>query len=72
MLAEAGCPDPAGFTALANTPEVKVRLRAQSERAVTLGLFGAPCFVVGSEVFWGADRLEQALAWAVETGAAAA
>jgi 2-hydroxychromene-2-carboxylate isomerase len=44
--------------------EIKDRLRAQSQRAVDLGLFGAPSFVTpDEEVFWGDDRLEQALAW---------
>jgi hypothetical protein len=29
-----------------------------------LDIFGAPTFVVGEEMFWGNDRLEQALDWA--------
>ena len=29
-----------------------------------LGLIGAPSFVVDGEVFWGGDRLAQALDWA--------
>jgi 2-hydroxychromene-2-carboxylate isomerase len=29
-----------------------------------LGIFGAPDFVVGGELFWGNDRLEDVLAWA--------
>jgi 2-hydroxychromene-2-carboxylate isomerase len=47
----------------AQSPESKEKLRAQTERAVTLGIFGAPTFVVGSELFWGNDRLEAALSW---------
>ena len=44
--------------------EIKDRLRVQSQRAVDLGLFGAPSFVTpGGELFWGDDRLEQALDW---------
>ena len=39
-------------------------LRCQTERAAELGLFGAPSFRVGEELFWGNDRLEDALAWA--------
>ncbi|MEO1285297.1 MAG: 2-hydroxychromene-2-carboxylate isomerase, partial [Pseudomonadota bacterium] len=27
------------------------------------GIFGAPCFRVSQELFWGNDRLEEALAW---------
>ena len=44
-------------------PENKQRLREQTERAAGLGIFGAPSFVAGDELFWGNDRLEEALAW---------
>lgn len=50
--------------AQAQTPESKERLRAQTEYAKTLGIFGAPTFLVGKEMFWGNDRLEEALVWA--------
>jgi 2-hydroxychromene-2-carboxylate isomerase len=44
---------------------VKDRLRAASDRAAALGLFGAPSFVCADgELFWGNDRLEDALDWA--------
>ncbi|RIK89568.1 MAG: 2-hydroxychromene-2-carboxylate isomerase [Proteobacteria bacterium] len=46
----------------------KALLRAQSERAAALGLFGAPSFTVGDELFWGNDRLEAALAFARRAG----
>jgi 2-hydroxychromene-2-carboxylate isomerase len=42
---------------------IKDRLRQQTAEAQTRGLFGAPSFLVGEELFWGDDRLEQALAW---------
>ena len=42
----------------------KLALRRQTERAASLGLFGAPSFRVGDELFWGNDRLEDALEWA--------
>jgi 2-hydroxychromene-2-carboxylate isomerase len=43
----------------------KLRLRAQTEEAQRLGVFGAPTFITaGGELFWGNDRLEQALRWA--------
>ncbi len=45
--------------------ETKARLRAQVDEARRRGIFGAPTFVVGDELFWGNDRLERALAWAV-------
>ena len=48
----------------AQKPENKLRLREQTRRAKELGIFGAPSFVVGAELFWGNDRLEDALAWA--------
>ena len=48
----------------AQAPENKLRLLAQTQRAGELGIFGAPSFVVGGELFWGNDRLENALAWA--------
>jgi 2-hydroxychromene-2-carboxylate isomerase len=47
----------------ASAPASKEKLRAQTDRASALGLFGAPSFVVGDEIFWGNDRLEAALAW---------
>jgi 2-hydroxychromene-2-carboxylate isomerase len=43
----------------------KNALRAQTEEARRLGIFGAPSFVAADgELFWGNDRLEAALAWA--------
>lgn len=44
-------------------PENKGLLRNQTERAIALGIFGAPTFVVGTEIFWGNDRLEDAIDW---------
>ncbi len=46
----------------AGTPAVKQRLREQTERAGELGIFGAPSFVVGDELYWGNDRLGEAVA----------
>jgi len=50
--------------ALAQTAEVKAQLRANTAEAQRLGVFGAPDFVVGGELFFGQDRLEDAIAWA--------
>jgi 2-hydroxychromene-2-carboxylate isomerase len=47
----------------AQLPESKEKLRAQTENAIALGIFGAPTFVVGPELFWGNDRLEEAISW---------
>jgi 2-hydroxychromene-2-carboxylate isomerase len=42
----------------------KLRLRTETEEAQRLGVFGAPTFVTASgELFWGNDRLEQAVRW---------
>lgn len=51
--------------AQAQLDATKARLRAQTEQAQRLGIFGAPSFVTSDgELFWGNDRLEAALAWA--------
>ncbi|MFP3582097.1 2-hydroxychromene-2-carboxylate isomerase [Paraburkholderia sp. SIMBA_055] len=39
----------------------KLRLREQTEAAAAKGIFGAPTFFIGDEMFWGNDRLEDAL-----------
>ncbi len=52
------------LVARAETPEIKGHLRANTEEAVAAGIFGAPSFVARGELFWGNDRLEDALAWA--------
>ena len=51
----------------AQTPEAKEKLRQQTERAKELGIFGAPTFITGNELFWGNDRLEDALGWQLES-----
>jgi len=50
--------------AAAGTPAIKEALKAQTAEAEARGLFGAPSFTVGEELFWGNDRLEAALVWA--------
>lgn len=44
------------------------RLRLATEEAAGRGIFGAPSFVIGEELFWGDDRLEDALEWFVRAG----
>lgn len=57
--------DPQAVMAEAQSDEVKARLRAQTEEAARLGIFGAPSFVTADgELFWGNDRLDAALDWA--------
>jgi 2-hydroxychromene-2-carboxylate isomerase len=53
--------DSRGILAQAGSEEVKNELRERTERARVLGVFGAPTFFVGSQMFWGNDRLEDAL-----------
>jgi 2-hydroxychromene-2-carboxylate isomerase len=55
---------PAGeLLAAAQSEDNKRRLRDQTESARQRGVFGAPTFLVGSEMFWGNDRLEDALSF---------
>ena len=56
------------WVARAIAPEIKEALRGETERAWSLGIFGAPSFIVEGELFWGGDRMEQALAWHRKAG----
>ena len=47
----------------AQRPESKAKLRARTDQARSLGIFGAPSFLAAGELFWGNDRLEAALDW---------
>jgi len=46
----------------AQADDIKAQLRATTQEAQQLEIFGAPSFIVGGELYWGNDRLEQALA----------
>ena len=49
----------------AQSNENRSQLRAHTEEAQRLGIFGSPSFVTADgELFWGHDRLEAALNWA--------
>jgi len=57
--------EPQPVLAAAQSDAIKARLRAQTEEAQRLGVFGAPTFTTADgELFWGNDRLEPALRWA--------
>ncbi|MCX7325988.1 MAG: DsbA family protein [Hyphomicrobiales bacterium] len=56
--------DPEEVLATANEESFNAVLDASADEARRIGLFGSPHFVVQGEVFWGDDRLEDALAWA--------
>jgi 2-hydroxychromene-2-carboxylate isomerase len=60
LLTELGL-DAAALVASAQTAAAKQALREQTDRAIALGIFGAPTFVVGKELFWGSDRMQHAV-----------
>lgn len=63
--------DADGLLAAAESPGHKERLRAETAEAQRLGLFGAPIFVTtDGELFWGHDRLQQAVDWAADRASA--
>jgi 2-hydroxychromene-2-carboxylate isomerase len=67
ILHDIGAPRDA--VAAAGTVEVKGALRQATNEAQLLGIYGAPSFTTGSgELFWGNDRLEEAIVWAKEDG----
>jgi 2-hydroxychromene-2-carboxylate isomerase len=57
VLKEAGFETPQ-FQGLATDPAVKEQLKAISSEAVGRGVFGAPTFFVGDQMYWGQDRLD--------------
>ena len=52
------------YMRMAHSDSQKAALRTQTEQAQSLGIFGAPSFTVDGELFWGDDRMEDALDWA--------
>ncbi len=62
-LAAAGTSESEAFER-ARLPEIKSKLRENTDEAQARGIFGAPSFTTGSgELFWGDDRLADALLW---------
>ncbi|WP_369601526.1 2-hydroxychromene-2-carboxylate isomerase [Hahella sp. SMD15-11] len=57
VLTDAGF-NPAEVLQRSNQPEVKDTLRQITEEAISRGVFGAPTFFVGNEMFFGQDRLD--------------
>ena len=57
MLDKAGL-DAAALLAIAADPQVKEELKTLTQSAVDRGVFGAPTFFVGNDMFWGQDRLD--------------
>jgi 2-hydroxychromene-2-carboxylate isomerase len=56
-----GLPDAAQRVA---APDVKDALRRETDAAIARGIFGVPTLAVGSELFWGCDATDMALAFA--------
>lgn len=57
VLAEAGL-DGGALLALAAAPDVKDRLKADTEAAIARGVFGAPTMFVDGTLYFGQDRLD--------------
>jgi 2-hydroxychromene-2-carboxylate isomerase len=55
--------DPAAVLAVASTPDADALLAQATAEAKALGIFGSPSFLVDGELFWGDDRLDDAIAW---------
>ena len=53
-----------GTIAKAETQDIADRYDAETEVALGHGVLGSPSFVVDGELFWGDDRLEEAILWA--------
>jgi 2-hydroxychromene-2-carboxylate isomerase len=62
LLAAASCElHPRAMLKAVETEAVKGALREATERAAALGVFGVPTLLVGGEVFWGDERVEEAV-----------
>jgi 2-hydroxychromene-2-carboxylate isomerase len=57
--------DASDILARAESDTNKALLKAECARAAEIGIFGAPTLIADGEVFWGDDRLEHGLGWAV-------
>jgi 2-hydroxychromene-2-carboxylate isomerase len=55
-----------GLIERAQSEPIKTLLRDQTEQARAKSIFGAPTFFVSTEMFWGNDRLDDALLFAAE------
>ena len=59
--------DPLEVLSAMKSEPIKEQLREETGKAADLGIFGAPSFLTADgELFWGNDRLEDALDWAVQ------
>ncbi len=56
------------LSAVLSGTEIKARLAAEVDLAMSRGVFGSPFVIVDGEAFWGADRLPQVERWLAEGG----
>jgi 2-hydroxychromene-2-carboxylate isomerase len=61
---EGSAQDPDRLVALAAGEQGQSWLKQETDAARALGIFGSPTFSVGDHLFWGDDRLEDAVSWA--------
>jgi 2-hydroxychromene-2-carboxylate isomerase len=54
----AECGLPGSLAGRAQAPEIAEKYAALTQEAIARGVFGAPTYVVGDELFWGQDRLD--------------
>ena len=55
--------DPVRVLAIATAPASNEVMLAETDAAKAKGIFGSPTFAVGDELFWGDDRLDDAINW---------
>ncbi|MFA6311756.1 MAG: 2-hydroxychromene-2-carboxylate isomerase [Sterolibacterium sp.] len=60
--------DSAALAEATSQPEIKERLKTETDGAIAKGMFGAPYMIVDGEPFWGADRLPQLEKWLATGG----
>ena len=68
-LAEIG-QDPERVTEAARSDRIAKALEKATAEATAFGIFGSPTFAVGGEIFWGDDRVDDAIAWIKRTAEA--
>lgn len=56
--------EPVRVLATAQSERIEKALARETDEAMRAGIFGSPTFVVDREIFWGDDRLEDAVSWA--------
>ncbi len=63
VLAQIAGTEAATLLPAARSPQIRDELIRNGEVAIRAGIFGAPSFLTDGELFFGQDRLDQALCW---------